>query len=69
MGDLVEPENPVKNFSKKTVMNTVTESLAKNFQNTDDHNKLMNQENQLFLRMTLRKKNKLNNIIAQGIRR
>ncbi|XP_058809187.1 myosin-VIIa-like [Phymastichus coffea] len=61
MGDLLEPDNYVESYSKKSAMNTVSETLTKNY------SKSIENDNQHFLRLTLKKKNKLNNIIAKGI--
>lgn len=66
MGDLAEPEHSDSNYKKEAVMNTLTKSLSQNYIQTDSYNTLMNQENQHILRMTLRKKNKLKNIVTQG---
>lgn len=61
MGDLPEPET-----SDLNRMNTLTRSLSKNYVQTDSYNKVMNQESQHFLRITLKRMNKLNNIISKG---
>lgn len=67
MGDLEESDTPTENYTSKTVMNTISETLSTNYFNPDNtYNKLLNEENHHFLRMTLKKKNKLNNIITNG---
>ncbi|XP_008207626.1 myosin-VIIa [Nasonia vitripennis] len=68
MGDLEEPDTPTEMYNSKMTVNTISETMSTNYFNTDNfHNKRLNEGNHHFLRMTLKKKNKLNNSITKGI--
>ncbi|OXU26252.1 hypothetical protein TSAR_006991 [Trichomalopsis sarcophagae] len=68
MGDLEEPNTPTEMYNSKMTVNTISETMSTNYFNTDNsYNKRLNEGNHHFLRMTLKKKNKLNNNITKGI--
>ena len=66
MGDLEEPVEPAQDYHNRTVMRTISETLTKNYSNTDEFNENGIKDRRSFLRLTLKKKNKLDYLISKG---